>query len=309
MSWETPQTLSSPTGAELALRSTLPKGKPHAIVHINHGMAEHAARYRRFAEFLAGRGYAVLAHDHRGHGATTAPDAPFGSFGGRGGFAKVIEDVHAVNRHIRENHAGVPIVVFGHSMGAIIAFNYVLDRHESVAGAAIWNVSFNTGALFSIGRLLLTAERAFKGSDVPSTLADKLTFQAWNKQYTPNRTDFDWLSRDHAEVDKYIEDPLCGFTVSNGMWLAVLDAISAAADDGRLADLPCTLPFNLVAGGHDPVSEKGEAILALGRCLQQAGFSDVATTIYPESRHECLNDLDRDKVMAEFAGWLDERFG
>lgn len=310
MSWEKTKTIASPTGASLALRTLKPgKRKPRAIVHVNHGMAEHAARYGRFAEYLAGRGYAVYAHDHRGHGATTAPDAPIGSFGQGDGFGKVIADAQSVNDHIRAAHPGRPVVVFGHSMGAIITLNYVMRHHESIDAAAVWNASFNAGALFSIGRLLLKAERMFKGSDVPSSLAQKLTFEAWNKAYAPNRTDFDWLSRDAAEVDKYAADPLCGFAASNGMWLSVLDAIGAGASDANLAGIPRTLPFSLVAGGQDPVSEKGEAILALARRLQGAGFSDVSATIYPQSRHECLNDLDRDEVMEAFADWLDSHFG
>ena len=301
MSWDKIQEIASPTGATLALRALKPgRRKPRAVIHINHGMAEHAARYDRFAAFLTDHGYAAYAHDHRGHGATTAPDAPIGSFGRRDGFDKVIADVQCINGHIRGIHKGTPVVVFGHSMGAIITLNHVLRHHDSVDAAAIWNASFTTGALFSIGRLLLAIERMFKGSDVPSTLAQKLTFEAWNKAYAPNRTEFDWLSRDEAEVDKYAADPLCGFAASNGMWLAVLGAIGTGADDARLAGLPRSLPFNLVAGGQDPVSEKGEAILALGRRLQGAGFTDVSATIYPESRHECLNDLDRETVMAAF---------
>lgn len=303
------ETLASPTGASLRLYSAAPPAGVRAIVQINHGLAEHAARYERFATFLAGRGYAVAAHDHRGHGASTAADAALGWFGAGEGFAKVLDDVAAVQAHARERFAGAPLVCFGHSMGAIIAFNFALRSPQDLAGVAVWNTSFDTPALLGLMETLLKAERFFKGSDVPSAIAGKATFDAWNKEFAPNRTAFDWLSRETAEVDKYVADPLCGFPASIGMWLALTGAIRAGADDTRLAALPKTLPFHLVGGGADPVSLHGAAIERLGARLKAAGLADVTTTVYPQTRHECLNDINRHTVMADFAAWLDARFG
>lgn len=300
-------TLPSPSGASLRVYSSAPKGKVRAVVHINHGLAEHAARYQRFADFLAARGYGAVAHDHRGHGATTAPDAPLGQFAPKNGFDAVLADVAAVNKHIREKHPGVPVVCFGHSMGAMIAMNYTLVHPASIAAAAIWNTAFDVNALYHVGRLLLLAERALKGSDVPSGMAPKLTFAAWNKTFAPNRTDFDWLSRDTAEVDKYVADPLCGFGASIGMWLDVLGAI-ARVTDAAIAKLPKALPFHVAGGGEDPSSDKGRAMARLADRLGKAGLTDVAATTFAGSRHECLNDLDRDTIMAGFCDWLDARF-
>jgi alpha-beta hydrolase superfamily lysophospholipase len=155
---------------------------------------------------------------------------------------------------------------------------------------------------------LLKAERMFKGSDVPSSLAVKATFEAWNKEFAPNRTAFDWLSRDAAEVDRYVADPLCGFPVSIGMWLDVIGSIRASAQDERIAAMPKSLPVNIVAGDRDPSSLKGEAMLNLAARLRAAGLTDVSAKVYPDTRHECLNDINRDVVMADFADWLDQRF-
>ncbi|MCG6857984.1 MAG: alpha/beta hydrolase [Salaquimonas sp.] len=304
--------LDSPTGATLRLYSMKPEGEPKAIIQINHGMAEHAARYERFARFLAGHGCATFAHDHRGHGATTAPDAPLGVFAvpeGKGsGWSKVIADVGAVNRHVHGLYPEIPIICFGHSMGGIIAFDYCLTHPESIAGAAIWNTSLDTPALLGVLAGILKVERFFKGSDTPSAMAVALTFSAWNKHFKPNRTEFDWLSRDEAEVDKYVADPLCGFPVAIGTWLSVLEGIYFGADDRNLVKLPRTLPFHLSAGGDDPVSERGKAIEHLGERLGKAGLSDVTVIVRPSTRHEALNEINREEIMEEFGAWLAARF-
>jgi alpha-beta hydrolase superfamily lysophospholipase len=300
--------IDSPTGARLHCHWMAASGPPRAIVQINHGMAEHSARYERFATFLASRSYATIAHDHRGHGHTTAPGAPLGVFAPSGGMAKVLEDVSAVMDHARSLSPGTPLVLFGHSMGTIIALNHAHEYPGASDAAAFWNTSFDTPALLSVLVAVLKAERFFKGSDVPSAFAVKATFDAWNKQFAPNRTGFDWLSNDTVEVDKYVADPLCGFPVSIGLWLDVIASIKASADDRRVARIPRSMPVNIVAGGRDPSSANGAAMLRLADRLRSVGIADVTATVYPHARHECLNEQNRDEVMADFAGWLDARF-
>ncbi|MCB1457527.1 MAG: alpha/beta hydrolase [Nitratireductor sp.] len=302
------QSLSSPTGATLNLYVQQAVGTPRAVIQVNHGMAEHAARYARFAAFLSQNGYACLAHDHRGHGYTSAPDAPRGVFARTGGWETVIADVAAVNAFARQTFPGTPVVAFGHSMGAIIAMNHVLRHAATVDAAAIWNSSFDDNLLAAIGTLLLRMERMFKGSDVPSSLAPKLTFDAWNARFRPNRTRFDWLSRDEAEVDKYVADPLCGFDVSVGLWLDVISGVQYAAKTGNLAALPRNLPFHMLGGRHDPASDQGQSIARLAAKLLDTGVEDVSVELLDDTRHECLNDLGRDQVMAGFVHWLDDRF-
>ena len=190
--------LVSPTGASLNLYTRRPDGPARAVVQINHGLAEHAARYARFADFLAARGFHTYAHDHRGHGFTTAPDAPQGMFGKPDGGAKVIADVAAVHDLIAKEHPGLPVIVFGHSMGGLIALNFVLRHSAGIHAAAIWNANFSAGIAGRAAQAILAWEKFRLGSDVPSRLLPRLTFQAWGKQIPNHRTAFDWLSRDPA---------------------------------------------------------------------------------------------------------------
>jgi alpha-beta hydrolase superfamily lysophospholipase len=298
---------SSPTGATLAVRHVPATITPRAVVQINHGLAEHAARYQRFARFLAARGYHVYVHDHRGHGATRAPDSIPGAFASRDGASKVIADVAAIHALIGERHPGLPVVTFGHSMGGLIALNFAETHPVASAALAVWNSNFNAGLAGRAGQAALRLEAFFKGSDTPSTILPKLTFQAWANAMPDRRTDFDWLSRDPLEVDLYVVDPLSGWDATVSMWQDVFRLIYAGGDAANLAKLPKALPIHLIGGAEDPATDKGEAVTWLAEQMQNSGLSDVTVEILAGTRHETLNEINRDQSMDSFAAWLDSR--
>lgn len=298
--------LASPTGASLNLYVREAVGEPRAAIQVNHGLAEHAARYARFAEWMARRGYHVYAHDHRGHGATMAADAPLGRFAGNDGTAKVIADVAAVHDLIASEHPGLPVIVFGHSMGGLIALNFVLRHPWRAHAAAVWNANFSAGALGRLAQALLAWEAFRLGSDVPSRLLPKLTFQDWAKKVPDRRTEFDWLSRDPAEVDAYVADPLCGWDASVSMWRDVFGLVFHGADDHNFSGVAKNLPFNLVGGEKDPATNGGKAVEQLAERMRRIGFSNLKTKVYPETRHESLNEVNRDMITDAFADWADE---
>ncbi|MEM1039042.1 MAG: alpha/beta hydrolase [Pseudomonadota bacterium] len=300
-----PQTLNSKDGAQLGLRSLSPNAPAKAIVQINHGMAEHCARYERFAKVLAANGYAVIAHDHRGHGLTKAFDTSLGHFGSKGALNAVLDDISLVQSHARSLWPDVPLISFGHSMGSILAFAHAVKNPQLVNALTLWNSGVDTGALAAVYGGILRFQKVFLGSDVPSGIAKKLTFDTWNKVFAPNRTGFDWLSRDEAEVDAYVNDPLCGFPVTIGLWLEVLDAIYIAADNKNLANLPKTLPVHLLGGLQDPCSDQGKAVERIHTRMKAQGMSDLTLTLLPDTRHESLNEINRDQTTANFISWLD----
>lgn len=305
MSFDEQRKLTSPTGAVLNLYSRDAGPAARGVIQVSHGLAEHAARYGRFAEAMAGRGFHVYAHDHRGHGHTTAPDAPAGMFATRDGAAKVIADVGAVHDLIAAEHPGLPVVLFGHSMGGLIALNFLLRHPGRLKAAAVWNANFSAGAPGRAAKAILAWERFRLGSDVPSRLLPKLTFGAWAKQIKDSRTAFDWLSRDRAEVDKYVADPLCGWNASVSMWSDLFGFIFFGADDRNFAAVPKSLPINLVGGEKDPATDGGKAVTALSERMRQMGFSNLATRVYAETRHESLNELNRDIIAGDFAAWAE----
>ncbi len=306
MPFDAQRQVASPTGASLNLYTRRADGEARAVLQINHGLAEHAARYARFADFLAARGFHSYAHDHRGHGFTKAPNAPPGRFGAPGGQDKVIADVAAIHDLIHAEHPGLPVVLFGHSMGGMIALNYLLRRPDRIHAAAIWNANFSTGLSGRAALAVLAWEKFRLGSDVPSRLLPRLTFQAWGRQVPGRATPFDWLSRDAEEVKKYVDDPLCGWDASVSMWRDVFGFVFAGADDGNFTALRRDLPINLVGGGKDPATGGGKAVDRLADRLRRMGFSNLVSTAYADTRHESLNELNRDAIMADFAEWLDK---
>ncbi|TPI28635.1 alpha/beta hydrolase [Mesorhizobium sp. B3-2-1] len=295
----------SPTGADLNLFVRQADGSPRAVVQINHGLAEHAARYDRFAGFLADRGFHVYIHDHRGHGATKAPDAPLGRFADKDGPAKVVADVDAVHDLIAREQPDLPVILFGHSMGASVALNYLLRHSGRVHAAAIWNGNFSQALLGQVALGILAWERMRLGSDVPSRLLPKLTFQAWGKAVPNHRTLFDWLSRDEAEVAKYIADPLCGWDASISMWRDVIAMALNGGKDAGFATMRRDIPVAIVGGEKDPASDYGKGITHLANRMRKMGFSKLVSKVYADTRHESLNEVNRDIIMANFATWAD----
>ncbi|MBZ9797893.1 alpha/beta fold hydrolase [Mesorhizobium sp. ES1-4] len=295
----------SPTGADLNLFVRQADSHPRAVVQINHGLAEHAARYDRFAGFLAARGFHVYVHDHRGHGATKAPDAPLGRFAREDGPARVIADVDAIHDLIAHEHADLPVILFGHSMGASVALNYLLGHSQRVHAAAIWNGNFSQGLLGQLALGILAWERMRRGSDVPSRLLPKLTFQAWGKAVPNHRTSFDWLSRDEAEVAKYIADPLCGWDASISMWRDVIAMALNGGKDKGFAAVRRDIPVAIVGGEKDPASDYGKGITHLADRMLAMGFSNLVSKVYADTRHESLNEVNRDVIMVDFASWAD----
>ncbi|MER8729290.1 alpha/beta hydrolase [Mesorhizobium sp. M1227] len=305
MPFDKQRMLASPTGAELNLYVKHAIGQPRAIVQVNHGLAEHAARYARFADFLGERGYQVYAHDHRGHGATKAPDAPPGRFADADGGAKVIADVAAVHDLIAREQPGLPIIVFGHSLGASVALNFVLRHSARIHAAAIWNGNFSAGLLGQIALAMLGWEKFRLGSDVPSRLLPRLTFRAWGKAVPNHRTPFDWLSRDAVEVEKYIADPLCGWDASVSMWQDIVMMTLHCGSDRNFSGVRRDLFVNLVGGEQDPASDGGKAVSHLAGRMHMMGFSNLVSKVYAKTRHESLNEVNRDIIMEDFAAWAD----
>ncbi|MEO0545284.1 MAG: alpha/beta hydrolase, partial [Pseudomonadota bacterium] len=288
-----PETINSPSGASLGVRVAAPKSAPHAIIHVNHGLAEHSARYRRFAEKLVDFGYAVVAHDHRGHGLTKAPDAPHGVFGLTGnGVDLVMMDCAAVQAHALTAFGDLPVIMFGHSMGGLIVMNYALRHPENLAGAAVWNANFSGGLAGRLGQGLLAYEKFRLGSDVPSRIMPKLTFADWARKIPNRRTQFDWLSNIDAEVDAYIADPECGWDASVSMWQDVFKMIFAGGDIANPSPTLQELPFMLVGGGKDPSTFNGNALNHQSDRLRKAGVLSVTHHHFGNARHETLNDLD-----------------
>ncbi|WP_323154521.1 alpha/beta hydrolase [Pseudomonas alvandae] len=294
--------LTATDHSRLFVNQWLPEAAPLAVIMLAHGMAEHSGRYGRLAQALCDEGYGVYAPDLRGHG-KTGEAAALGHFADEDGWAKVVGDLASLNHHIGQQHSETPILLLGHSMGSYIAQGYLLHHSASLHGALLSGSNFQPVALYRAARLIARFERRRQGATGRSALIEWLSFGSFNKRFKPTRTPFDWLSRDPAEVDKYVHDPLCGFRCSNQLWVDLLGGLQQISKASNLAQIDPGLPLLVIGGECDPVSE-GKRLKDLADALSSAGNQHLQLKIYPQARHELFNETNRDEVTADVLAWI-----
>lgn len=292
-------------GARIATYTWLPEsGHPRALVQIAHGAAEHGRRYDRFARFLAGHGYGVIASDHRGHGATAA------STGGRGvvgedAWRAIVTDLKGIGNHAAAAHPGVPLVLLGHSMGSMLARDYAQEYGADLAGL-ILSGTFRTlpgldidGAVDELDGEIATHGRTALSGFIPRT------FSSFNDAFT-QRTGYEWLSRDTAEVDAYVADEDCGFPFCAGLAVDWVRAIRKINDPVNLARIPRGLPVHIAVGDQDPCHQGMTLIHELLEDFRYLGTRDLTWKAYEEARHEILNEINHEEVQGDLLTWLDK---
>ena len=264
-------------------------GPTRAIVQLAHGMGEHAFRYARLAAALVDRGYVVYANDHRGHGRTAGSPDRHGELGAAG-WAGLVDDIGSVSALARAEHPGVPLVVLGHSMGSFALQQHLLDHSADLDAAVLSGTS--------------AGDVIAAGIDT-SQPADLASFNAGFEA----RTGYEWLSRDDNEVDIYVADPDCGFSLAMAPMTEMVAATATTADPDRLAAIRNDLPIYVFSGDADPLAGGGALIELVGDRYREAGVRDVTVRLYPGARHETLNETNRDEVTADLVAWLDRVVG
>ncbi len=297
------QTLNVADGHTMHYYRWLPEGAPVATVQIAHGMGEHAARYEWTAGHLTAAGFAVYAQDHRGHGASSSPE----SYGDMGpdGWNRTISDAAELTAHIKQHHPGLPHALVGHSMGSMLSQQY-LYRFGNELDAAVLSGSPGLGSPFQLwlSHTIARFESWRHGFDAHSELLQNLLFGKSNEPFDgPDASGFEWLSRDQAQVQLYVDDPACGFVLRAGSVANLMAGAREARKKSRIAGIPADLPIYVFAGQADPVhgEEKG-----LNRLLARyrAQVTQVDYRLYPDGRHEMLNETNRDEVVADLVNWL-----
>ena len=294
-------TMISTAGPELDVRVWLPEGEPKAVVQFVHGMAEHIDRYDAPASYLAGQGFLVVGHTHLGHG----PRAEIkGYFARENGWQHLIDDVHALRLRTQKVHPGLPYFILGHSMGSFVTRCYLREHAEGLSGCVLSGTGYFERGTASMGVIVSSLVCLLGGEKKPSALINKLGFSSSNKPFEPARTPFDWLSRDSAEVDKYIADPHCGFLFTGSGYRDMFRGLERLADLSDMRKIPQSLPLLLFSGDHDPVGGMGVGIQKVADEFRQAGLDDVTVRLYPDGRHEMFNELNREEVYTDLAAWL-----
>ena len=280
-----------------------PEGDVKGIVQIVHGIAEFVERYDDFARFLNTQGYLVVAEDHMGHGKSIEGGSTQGFF--HGGWFAAVDDTCKLMKDTMAAHPGVPYVLFGHSMGSFMARTILAKYPDSGIAAAI---ICGTGWLPTVGlpALIPVVEALCKktGEENPSEKLQGMVFGGYNKRIENPRTPCDWLTRDETIVDAYVADPLCGFIPACGLLRDMMKGIYYVQQSKNLANMKKHLPVFFIAGAEDPVGPYGKGVETAAKNFRKAGMINVACKIYPDCRHEILNELNRQEVYEDVAKWL-----
>ena len=295
-----------------------PVSQPLAVVHIVHGMAEYAGRYRRLAEKLCGAGIEVWAADQRGHGKTAdlSVNSPengglLGHCADKDAFALVTADIAGINGEIRKTRPGIPLFLLGHSWGSFIVQNYIEGGDgctEAIDGCMLSGTRGPDTLKIKAGEMiiaLLAVNRRRSGSPLARAIADG----PYNRPFRPNRTSFDWISRDEAEVDAYVNDPLNGNLCSLGFYRDLTKGLSQIHQDKTMARIRRDLPIYIFCGSADPVGDMGASPTALVNIYRSLGIKDLEFVLYPGARHETLNETNREEVMNNLLSWIHRHTG
>ncbi len=266
------------------------EGAPRAIMVIAHGMGEHALRYARLADALNAAGFVVYANDHRGHGATVADASQLGEYG-EAGWRGLVDDEKAVIARAKEDFPGLPLVLMGHSMGSMVVQHLLTEASDSVDAAA------------------LSGTTAVDVMAVAVADPDANVFETLNAAFAPTRTESDWLSRDEAEVDKYVADPLCGFTVSDASSASLGEAGVVYSTPEAIGKVRNDLPVYIFSGDLDPVGLNGELVRLVAKRYRDAGVQKLDLKLYENARHELFNETNREEVTADFVSWAKKSVG
>lgn len=297
-------TLDRPGGAAITVRRWLPAQDVAGALIVAHGLAEHGGRYAPLAErFVADDRFAVYAVDHRGHGLSVPVGQDPGHMSDGDGFALATADLAALIDEVRGRHPDRPRVLFGHSGGSFMVQRLLVEGARGIDAAILSGSNGKPPPIAAAGRALARVERLRLGKRGQSDVLNAMSFQDFNRHFAPNRTEFDWLSRDEAQVDRYVDDPLCGFEVSVQTWVSLLDFLPGLTEPAALAQIPKDLPIYIFSGSHDPVGEMGKGVQRLVDAYHRAWLTNVTHRLYEGGRHEMLNELNRDEVIGQLQRW------
>jgi len=281
----------------------VPEGTPLCIIQIVHGMAEYVERYEEFAAFLTERNIMVVGEDHLGHGKSMG-DNPPGYFCEKNPTEVLLENVHALKEIIRKEYPDIPYVMFGHSMGSFMTRNFVHKYGSEIDGAVISATGMLPKGLIQAMKVIVDVLSAFQGGKHVSQFVNKMAFGSYLKRIDNPKTEYDWLSVNEENVQKYMADPLCGFTFTLNGFKGLAGFLMGLHDKEKIASIPKELPMYFIYGDEDPVGDYGVSAKLAYQTYVDAGMKKVSETVYSGKRHELLNEDNKLEVMNDVYEWI-----
>lgn len=287
-------------------REWIPAGPARFLFQIVHGMADYVERYDELARFMCGEGAVVAGNDHLGHGRTVSAGQPYGYFAARRGADCVIADMAAVTRRLTEQHPGLPVFLFGHSMGSLMARLYCTRHGRKLAGAVFSGTSGANRLMFA-ARLIAGGAILCGQGKKPARLLSRLAFGSYNDRIPDARSEHAWISRDEEVVARYDKDPWNTFLFTNSATYDLAGVVEKVTGRRWARALPAQTAYLIVSGAMDPVSDYGRGAEQVCTWMREAGLQDVTLKLYPGARHELHNEINRSEVFADLGTWITRR--
>ncbi len=294
-------------GKKVALHTWLPDGEVKAVVQLSHGMAEFAMRYDRFAEICANNGIAFYGHDHRGHGETAANLNELGYLADKDGFQRVVLDVHEMVMKAHKDFPDKPVFLFGHSFGSFVSQSFIEQFGNDITGCILCGSAGPRLPLTHAGHFIAGVIKFFTGARKRSDFIDNLAFGSYNSHIQNPQSGFDWLSHDLAELQKYQDNPYCGFKCTNEFFYDFFGGLCTIHKKNNMKKIPVELPVFIISGEEDPVGDWGKTVPQLHAIYKENGIKDLTLKMYPECRHELLNETNHEEVEQDILGWITSR--
>ena len=289
---------------DIFVRKCVPDGDVRGVVQIAHGIAEHSGRYTEFMRILAENGFVVAANDHLGHGQSAKSEDEKGFFAASDGWSYVVWDMVKLHDIMAAEYPGLPYIMFGHSMGSFLTRNYLIDYPDKYDFAIISGTGHQSPLLVNAGLLMGNALVKANGAKGDGQKLNDIAFGSYLARIPDAKTPFDWLSRDSAKVAEYIADPMCGFVCRISLYRDMMQGIRYITNRANIAKMDKDKPVYFMSGDADPVGDYGVGVDRAYKAFCRAGLKDVFMRLYPDGRHEMLNELNREFVYIDILEWL-----
>lgn len=278
------------------------------ILQIAHGMVEFIDRYDAFARHMCRQGFIVVGNDHLGHGKTVNNEDEWGYFADENGTEYLVKDMYKLMKITKREFKDLPYFLLGHSMGSFLTRNFIIRYGSELTGVIIMGTGNQPLWMVKLGLLLTRTIALFRGWKYRSKFINSMAFGSYNKGFQPARTEVDWLTRDEAIVDWYVNEPACTFTFTIKAYNDMFHGLEFIAQRENLEMMPKDLPVLFISGDHDPVGGNGKGVRQVCKRFKSIGMKDVSIILYKDGRHEILNEINRTDVYEDISKWLTRYF-
>ena len=286
-----------------------PSGQPKAVIQLIHGMVEYIERYDGFAQYLTEQGFVVFGHDHLGHGQSVRSIEDWGFISEMAPARSLVRDIHKMRKNAQRLYPDIPYIMLGHSMGSYLLRRYLSQKGEGLASAIIVGTGAESDLVVRSGLMMVRSTAQAKGWHFRSEKIKDMTYTAPYKMYDLHGIDNtnSWVCSDPVIMEAYNHDPRCQFTFTLSGYEALLSTVLFDNQRKNIDMIPKELPILLTSGELDPVGNLGKGVKKVYQQYVKAGISDIECKLYPEDRHEILNEPNKEDVYADIVDWINRR--